>query len=123
VARGLNQVNLIGYLGRDPELRYTPQATAVCNMSLGVTERFKEKERTTWVELVAWGKLAEVCGEYLTKGKQVFISGSLQEQQWERDGVKQRRMQVRVNEMVILGGGGSGSGKSNVTDSNEDIPF
>jgi single-strand DNA-binding protein len=85
---GVNKVILVGNLGADPQIRYTPQGTAVANFSLATTERFNNKNgeresRTEWHRIVAWGRLAEICNEYLKKGKQVYIEGRIQTRQWD----------------------------------------
>ena len=79
---GVNKVILIGNLGADPEMRYTADGTAVCNFRIATTEKFKDRqgnmqERTEWFQIVAWRKLAEICGQYLSKGKQVYIEGKI----------------------------------------------
>ena len=86
---GMNKVILIGNLGKDPEIRYTPSGTAVANFSIATSESWTDKEsgekreRTEWHRIVAWGKLAEICGEYLHKGKQVYVEGRIQTRDWE----------------------------------------
>ena len=119
MARGVNKVILIGNLGQDPELRYTGSGTAVCNMRLATSETYKDRdgnqvENTEWHNVVAWSRLAEICGEYLKKGSQVYFEGQLQTRQWEdRDGNTRYTTEVKVREMTMLGGrdgGGSGGG-------------
>ena len=108
----LNKVMLIGNLGKDPEVRYTQAGTAVANFSMATAERFKAKngeyeERTEWHNVTAWGKLAEICGEYLTKGKLVYIEGRLQTRKWEdKDGKDRYTTEVVADKMVMLGGKG-----------------
>jgi single-strand DNA-binding protein len=108
--RGVNKVILIGNLGRDPEVRYTREGTAVANLNLATTETWNDgngqrQERTEWHKVVAWGKLAEIAKEYLGKGKQVYIEGKLQTRSWEdKEGVKRYTTEVRVDQMVMLGG-------------------
>lgn len=108
----LNKVMLIGCLGKDPETRYTQAGTAVTNFSLATSERFKAKngeweERTEWHNVTAWGKLAEICGEYLTKGKSVFIEGRLQTRKWEdKDGKDRYTTEVVADKMQMLSGKG-----------------
>jgi single-strand DNA-binding protein len=111
----VNKVILVGNLGRDPEIRYTPSGTAVANFSIATSERWKDKnsgemqERTEWHRIVAWGRLGEICGEYLNKGKQVYIEGRLQTRSWEKDGVTRYTTEVVAAEMKMLGGrGGDG---------------
>jgi single-strand DNA-binding protein len=117
MARGVNKVILIGNLGQDPELRYTGSGTAVCNMRLATNESYKDSngelvEKTEWHSVVAWARLAEICGEYLKKGSQVYFEGSLQTRQWEdRDGNTRYTTEVKAREMMMLdnkGGGGGG---------------
>ena len=112
----INKVILIGNLGRDPEIRYTPSGMAVANFSIATSEKWKDKstgemkERTEWHRIVAWGRLGEICGEYLSKGRQVYIEGRLQTRSWEQDGVTKYSTEVIANEMKMLGtreGGGS----------------
>ena len=117
MARGVNKVILIGNLGQDPELRYTGSGTAVCNMRLATTESYKDRdgnmvENTEWHNVVAWARLAEICGEYLKKGSQAYFEGQLQTRQWEdRDGNTRYTTEVKVREMTMLGGrGGGGDG-------------
>lgn len=114
MARGINKVILIGNLGQDPELRYTGSGTAVCNMRIATNEAFKDAsgewvEKTEWHSVVAWSRLAEICGEYLTKGSQVYIEGSLQTRSWDdRDGNTRYTTEVKAREMQILSGRGGG---------------
>jgi len=102
------KLTLIGYLGRDPETRYTPSGTAVAAFSVATTEKWKDKgtnqmqERTTWHNIEAWGRQAEICGEYLHKGDQVFIEGKIRLEEWEKDGVKQRMTKVRLDTIQFL---------------------
>jgi len=112
MARGVNKVILIGNLGQDPELRYTGSGTAVCNMRIATNEAYKDAngewvDRTEWHNVVAWSRLAEICGEYLTKGSQIYVEGSLQTRSWEdRDGNTRYTTEVKAREMQILGGRG-----------------
>jgi len=117
-----NRVQLIGNLGKDPELRYTPSGTAVCTFSIATSDRFKNKqgeqqERTEWHNIVVWAGLAEICGKYLTKGKQVYIEGRIQNRSYDdRDGNKRYITEIVANEMQMLSrsgdqGGGSGGGR------------
>ncbi len=109
MARGVNKVILIGNLGQDPELRYTGNGTAVCNMRLATNEAYKDAngewvEKTEWHSVVAWSRLAEICNEYLRKGSQVYIEGSLQTRSWDdRDGNTRYTTEVKAREMQILG--------------------
>ena len=121
MAYAINKVILIGNLGQDPETRYTGNGTPVCNMRLATTERYKDAngemvERTEWHSIVAWSRLAEICGEYLRKGSKVYFEGQLQTRSWEdRDGNTRYTTEVRAREMLMLdsrGEGGSGGGSS-----------
>jgi single-strand DNA-binding protein len=109
MARGVNKVILIGNLGADPELRYTPSGTAVCNFRIATNESYKDREgnqvdKTEWHNVVAWERLAEICGEYLKKGRQVYIEGSLQTRQWEdQEGNTRYTTEVKAREMQMLG--------------------
>jgi single-strand DNA-binding protein len=104
----LNKVMLIGYLGADPEIRYTPSGAAVANFRIATTERWKSKEgereeRTEWHRIVAWRELGERCGEYLHKGSLVYIEGRLETRDWEdRDGNKRRTTEIRAYRMQML---------------------
>jgi single-strand DNA-binding protein len=116
----VNKVILVGNLGKDPELRYTPSGTAVCTFSLATTDRFKNKqgeqqERTEWHNIVVWAGLAEICGKYLTKGKQIYIEGRIQNRSYDdRDGNKRYITEIVANEMQMLGRAGEqgGDGRS-----------
>ena len=107
----LNKVLLIGHLGRDPEMRYTPGGAAVANFSLATNDVWMDKagekqERTEWHRIVVFGKQAEIAGQYLQKGKQVFIEGSLTTREWnDRDGNKRQTTEVRALRVVMLGRG------------------
>ena len=118
MAKGVNKVILVGNLGRDPELKYTPQGTAVAKFSVATADRFKDKEgnwqdRTEWHNITAWGRTAEIANEYLKKGRQVYIEGSLRTHSWDdkQTGQKKYMTEVVVNDLVLLGGGrGEGGG-------------
>ncbi|HKY34036.1 MAG TPA: single-stranded DNA-binding protein [Candidatus Polarisedimenticolia bacterium] len=107
----VNKVILVGHLGRDPELRYTPGGSAVANFTLATNDMWTDKagekqERTEWHRIVVWGKQAEIAGQYLQKGKQVFIEGSLQTREWnDRDGNKRQTTEVRAQRVIMLGRG------------------
>jgi single-strand DNA-binding protein len=113
---GVNKVILIGNLGSDPQVRYTPSGQAVANFNIATTERFNNKagereERTEWHRIVAWGKLAEICQQYLKKGKQVYIEGRLQTRQWEdQQGQKRSTTEIVAQTMQMLGRAGEGVG-------------
>lgn len=110
----LNKVMLIGNLGRDPEVRYTQGGTAVANFTMATTERWNDQqgerqERTEWHRVVVWGKQAEIAGEYLRKGRSVFVEGSMQTREWtDRDGNKRYTTEVRAQRFQMLGGRGGG---------------
>ncbi len=116
----VNKAILVGNLGKDPELRYTPSGTAVCTFSLATTDRFKNKQgeqqdRTEWHNIVVWAGLAEICGKYLTKGKQIYIEGRIQNRSYDdRDGNKRYISEVVATEMQMLGRAGDqgGGGRS-----------
>jgi len=116
MARSVNKTILIGHLGQEPELRYTGAGDAVCNMRLATTEHYtdqdgEDQQTTEWHNVVAWGRLGEVCNEYLDKGSQVYFEGSLQTRSWEdRDGNTRYTTEVKAQEMMFLDGAGSGSG-------------
>ncbi len=104
-----NKITIVGYLGRDPELRYTPQGTAVCKLSVATTERRKNvagemEEHTTWFRVTAWGRQAELSNEYLTKGRQVYIEGRLRlEEYTDRDGNPRVSPEVNATDIQFLG--------------------
>jgi single-strand DNA-binding protein len=108
MSRGLNKVMVIGHLGRDPEMRYTPSGRPVTNFNVAASRSWKtsDNERRTeteWFNVVAWGSLAEICNQYLSKGQQVYIEGRLQTRRWEEDGVKRSTVEIVAKEMVMLG--------------------
>lgn len=121
--RGVNKVILVGNLGRDPEIRYTRDGTAVANLNLATTETWNDaqgqrQERTEWHRVVAFGKLAEIAKEYLSKGRQVYIEGRLQTRSWDdKDGNKRYTTEVKADQMVMLGGRGDGGGGTSSRDS------
>jgi single-strand DNA-binding protein len=138
MARGINKVILIGNLGADPEMKYTAGGTAICKFRIATTEVFKDRdgnqqERTEWHRVVAWAKLAEICGQYLSKGKQVYVEGSLRTSSWDdQDGNKRYTTEINARDVQFLGGGtggGSGSGGGGGGDfggppmGDDDIPF
>lgn len=147
----LNKAMIIGNLGQDPEVRYTQANTAVATLNIATSERYKDsngeyQENTEWHRVVAWGRTAEICQQYLTKGSKVYIEGPIQTRQWEdKDGQKRYTTEIKALRMVMLdskggnaqGGGQSqaqnqGSGKpmssnveldSNFDDMDDDLPF
>ena len=140
---GINKVIIIGRLGRDPEVRYTQDGTAVANFSVATSEEWRDKdsgekrERTEWHRIVAWRRLGELCGQYLSKGRQVYIEGKLQTRSWEQDGVKRYSTEIVASDVQFLGGrdGGPGGDASQggfqggppeppfADDQDDDIPF
>jgi single-strand DNA-binding protein len=149
MAGTVNKVILVGRLGKDPELRSIPSGTSVAKFSLATDERFTDKsgekqERTEWHNVVAWGKLAEICGQYLRKGKLVYIEGSIRTDSWDdkETGVKKYRTEIIANTMQMLdkkgddeggysGGGGyrkpasagAGAPAGGQIDDDDEVPF
>ena len=113
----VNKVILVGNLGRDAELRYTPGGAPVATLNLATTETWNDKasgqkqEKTEWHRIVLWGKSAETLSEYLVKGKQIYVEGRLQTRQWDdKDGNKRYTTEIRGDRIVLLSGGGAGGG-------------
>jgi single-strand DNA-binding protein len=106
VANDLNRCEFIGRLGKDPETRHSPDGAAICNFSLAVGWKTSGKEGTEWVRIVAFGKLAEICGEYLTKGKQVYVSGRMTTRKWtDKDSGQDRySTEIVADQLQMLGG-------------------
>lgn len=146
MARGVNKAILIGHLGRDPEIRYSPSGVAIANVNIATTESWKDKntgeqqEKTEWHRLVFFGRLAEVVGEYLKKGSQVYIEGRLQTRKWQdKEGNDRWTTEIVANDMQMLGGSGGSknqdsgydhasenqdhSGGGGSDDFDDDIPF
>jgi single-strand DNA-binding protein len=130
----LNRCDFIGRVGKDPEVRFTAAGTAVANTSIACSEKFKNKsgeweEKTEWVNLVFWGKLAEIVGEYVEKGKEIYVSGRLQTRKYQdRDGNDRYSTEVNCEKMQMLGGKDGGSHKSDpdpepAFNPADDIPF
>lgn len=116
MARGINKVILIGNLGQDPETKYMPSGSAVTNLRIATSEVFKDKEtgqqqeRTEWHSVAMFGRLAEIAGEYLRKGSQVYIEGRLRTRKWQdKQGQDRYSTEIVANEMQMLGGRGGGS--------------
>ena len=109
MSRGLNKVMIIGHLGKDPEMRYTPSGRPVTTFTVAVSRSWSSADgerhsETEWFNVVAWGNLAEICKQYLTKGQQVYIEGRLQTRRWDdKEGQKHTSVEVVANEMMILG--------------------
>jgi single-strand DNA-binding protein len=136
-----NRIILVGNLGRDPELRYTPQGTPVCSFSLATNERRKDKagemqDQTTWFRVTLWGRQAETASQYLQKGRPVYIEGRLRVEEWtDRDGKPRHTLEVHATDMQFLGGArseeplaekaaaGVGPAEQQPDLSDEDIPF
>jgi len=119
MARGINKVILVGHLGRDPEVRYSPNGAAIANITVATSEGWKDKqtgeqqERTEWHRVVFFSRLAEIAGEYLRKGSQVYIEGRLQTRKWQdKEGQDRYTTEIVANEMQMLGGRGGSGGQS-----------
>jgi single-strand DNA-binding protein len=116
MAGGVNKVILIGNLGKDPEVRFTSGGQAVANFTIATNESWTDKqgqkqERTEWHRIVVWGKLAELCGEYLSKGRQCFVEGRLQTREWtDKEGKKNYTTEVVAQNVQFLGARGDGAG-------------
>ena len=152
MARGVNKVILVGNLGKDPEVRYAPNGGAIANITLATSESWKDKtsgekqERTEWHRVVFFGRLGEIAGEYLKKGAQIYVEGSLRTRKWQdKEGKDRYTTEIVANEMQMLGsragaGGGdnfsadepsyspkpaaaAGSGAAPAPDFDDDIPF
>jgi single-strand DNA-binding protein len=149
MAKSVNKVILVGRLGRDPELKYTASGVPFCRFSMATDDSWNDKgtgerqERTEWHNIVAWDRLAEICNQYLSKGKLIYLEGALQTREWDdQDGNKRKTTEIRARDMVMLSGGASdsaggaprravaaegssgntgGGGTSTITD--DDIPF
>jgi single-strand DNA-binding protein len=116
MAKSVNKVILVGRLGRDPELKYTASGTPFCRFSMATDDSWNDKgtgerqERTEWHNIVAWDRLAEICNQYLTKGKLVYIEGALQTREWDdQEGNKKKITEIRARDMVMLSSGGEGA--------------
>ena len=126
MSRGLNKVMVIGHLGRDPEMRYTPSGRPVTTFTVAVSRSWntadgERRSETEWFNIVAWGNLAEICKQYLHKGQQVYIEGRLQTRQWEdKEGQKHKNVEVVANEMMMLGDRRDNSKKSDESKQEED---
>lgn len=116
MARGINKVILVATVGRDPEVKYMPSGGAVVNLSAATNESWKDKttgekkERTEWHKLTFYNRLAEIVGEYVRKGQQIYIEGRLRTRDYEKDGQKHYITEIMVDEMQMLGGGRGGAG-------------
>jgi single-strand DNA-binding protein len=109
MSRGLNKVQIIGHLGKEPEMRYTPSGKPVTTFTVAVSRSWntgdgERHSETEWFNIVAWGNLAEICKQYLTKGQQVYVEGRLQTRRWEdKEGGKHASVEIVANEMMMLG--------------------
>ena len=130
MGKSINKVILVGRLGRDPELKYTASGTPFCRFSMATDDSWVDKgsgektEKTEWHNIVVWDKLAEICNNYLTKGKMVYIEGSLQTREWDdKEGVKRKTTEIRARDMMMFGGpGGGGGGGGSRPSSGGDAP-
>jgi single-strand DNA-binding protein len=124
MAKSLNKVMLIGNLGKDPELRYTTSGVAVATFTIATNESWKDQEgnlqeRTEWHNIVAWRKLAEICGEWLKKGKKVYIEGRLQTRNYDdKNGVKKYVTEIVADDLIMLDGGGGMGARAAAANSN-----
>ncbi len=130
MSRGLNKVMIIGRLGRDPEMRYTPSGRPVTNFSVATSRGWttsdgERRNETEWFNVVAWSSLAEICNEYLVKGQQVYIEGRLQTRHWEDDnGNHHSSVEIVANEMIMLGKRQSADDTTDENENEEDkFPF
>lgn len=132
----LNRVEIIGHLGRDPETGYTPGGNCYCKFSVATSEKWKDKqtgekkEKTEWHNIVSWGKLAEICGQYASKGRLVYVDGKLQTRSWDQDGSKRYITEILANTVLMLDRESTPSNKpqadpapNKVKDDDDDIPF
>ena len=109
MSRGLNKVQIIGHLGKDPEMRYTPSGKPVTTFTVAVSRTWNSADgerhnETEWFNVVAWGTLAEICKQYLVKGQQVYVEGRLQTRRWDdKEGIKHTSVEIVANEMMMLG--------------------
>jgi single-strand DNA-binding protein len=135
--KSLNRVQLIGNVGKEPEIKYTPQGTAVAKFSLATNERFKKDgewtDRVEWHNLVAWSKLAEIAGQYIKKGQQVYVEGRIQTRSWDdkASGQKKYMTEINVSDLILFGKAGHDAPSEQavdtqvqpVPDDSSDIPF
>jgi len=120
--KSVNKVILIGNLGKDPEIKYTPSGVPVAKFSLATNERYKDKsgewqDRTEWHNIVAWQRLAEIVGEYVKKGSKIYVEGRLQTSSWEdkQSGEKKYRTEIIAQDLVLLGGRGESDSEGRAT--------
>ncbi len=128
----LNKCQIIGYMGADPEMRFTASGTAMTIFSVGVSNSWKgqdgeRREETEWFRCVAWNQLAEVVAQNLTKGRQVYVEGRMQTRSWDQDGVKRYSTELIASQVQFLGprpeGAGVGAGQASDYEEEDDIPF
>ena len=128
MARGVNKVIIVGNLGNDPEVRYSTSGSAIVTLSVATTEEWKDKDgekqsRTEWHRCKAFGKLAEICGEYLKKGRQVYIEGSMRTEKYtDKNGVEKYATDIIFNEMQMLGGKGDDGGQRQDSPRQQEAP-
>jgi len=119
-----NKAVLVGNLGRDPEIRYTANGTAVCKFSLATTRRWNDGERTEWHRIVTWGKLAETCHEYLAKGRLVFVTGEIRYDSYEdSDGNRRHTTEIHADTVKFLGRPGTVEAEAAGDEVGDDVPF
>ena len=141
MANDLNRCEFIGHLGKEVETRYTPSGTAIASFSIACNESWKDKtsgekqERVEWINITAFGKLAEICAQYLSKGKQVYIAGKMRTDKYEKDGVTKYSTKIIADQIQMLGGRGQTGEQAGPADKaekepaqagadfNDDIPF
>jgi len=128
MANDLNLCQFIGRLGADPETRFTPSGLAVCNIRIACGWKSKDKEGAEWVSVTAFGKLAEIMGQYLKKGSQVYIAGRMTTEQYEKDGVKKYSTKIVADQMQMLDSRGSSNSAPSAAPTqddgfDDDIPF
>jgi single-strand DNA-binding protein len=138
MAKGLNKVMLIGHLGKDPELSYTPSGVALCKFTIATNESYKGDdgnwiEKTEWHNITVWRKLAEICSQYLKKGSKIYLEGKIQTDTYEKDGKKNYFTKIVMNEMLMLDNKASGAVTSETSNgevahvsdkhNEEDLPF
>lgn len=126
MAKGLNKVLLIGHLGKDPELSYTPSGVAVCKFTMATNESYKGDdgnwiEKTEWHNITVWRKLGEICSQYLKKGSKIYMEGKIQTESYEKDGKKNYFTKIVMNEMVMLDSKGASAGENGSAQKQEDV--
>ena len=131
MSRGVNRVTIIGNLGQDPSMRYTQGGSAICTFTVAVSEQWKDKNsgqqqtRTEWLRIKAFGRLAEICGEHLHRGKQVYIEGSIRTDKYtDKEGIERYSTDIIASEMQLLGGKSDRSdSRPGASDDSESVPF